>query len=134
MVTGYGRAMVRLRHHGRASLCLALIALAMPAAAQTEPAGADIYIGTLERDGHAIVLRRCDLVENRYLLEDAPGGQALAAMRKVSLPAYGEVVARYVERDGQSILLVESIERLTPGKDCHLGRALEDIGRGEDAR
>ncbi len=65
----------------------------MPASAQTEPAGADIYIGTLERDGHAIVLRRCDLVENRYLLEDAPGGKALASVRKATLPAYGEVLA-----------------------------------------
>lgn len=126
--------MVRLRRHGRASLCLALIALAMPASAQTELASADIYIGTLERDGHAIVLRRCDLVENGYLLEDAPGGKALASVRKATLPAYGEVLAHYAERDGQSILLVESVERLTPGKDCHLGRALEDIGRGADAR
>lgn len=94
----------------------------------------DIYIGTLEREDGIIVLHRCDLVENRYLLADAPGSHALAAVRSATLPAYGEVVARYAERDGRSVLLVESVERLTPGKDCHLGRALDEIGRGEYAR
>lgn len=112
--------MIALRRYQAA---LALFALAAPAFAspeQSEASRADVFIGTLEREGDAIILRRCDLVENRYALVDAPGVNALAAIRKATLPAYGEVIARYDERDGRSILLVETVENLTPGKNCHL--------------
>ncbi|OAN57653.1 hypothetical protein A7X12_07080 [Sphingomonas sp. TDK1] len=86
---------------------------------------ADVFIGTLERDGNALILRRCDLVENRYTLVDAPGAHVVDKLRKAKLPAYGEVIARYVEgEDGGSILRVERVETLTPGKSCHLADAL----------
>ncbi|WP_066723162.1 hypothetical protein [Sphingomonas pituitosa] len=99
-----------------------LIALAVATPLQE---GADVFIGTLERSGNAIVLRRCDLVENRYALVDAPGGHAMDTLRKARLPAYGEVIGRYVEGpDGGSILQVESVENLKPGKNCHLADAL----------
>jgi hypothetical protein len=101
-------------------LLIALVAHAMPM-----QEGADVFIGTLERDGNALILRRCDLVENRYALVDAPGGHAMDTLRKARLPAYGEVIGRYVEgKDGGSILQVQSIENLTPGKNCHLADAL----------
>lgn len=100
-------------------MLIALAAHALPI-----QAGADVFIGTLERDGKAILLRRCDLAENRYALVDAPGAHALDKLRKARLPAYGEVIARYVEREGRSILQVERIEALTPGKSCHLADML----------
>lgn len=99
--------------------------IALAAAALPVQEGADVFIGTVELDGNALILRRCDLVENRYALVDAPGGHTMDKLRKTRLPAYGEVIARYVEgADGGSILQVHSIENLTPGKNCHLSDAL----------
>ena len=101
-------------------MLIALAAHAMPAQAL-----ADVFIGTLERDGDAIILRRCDLVENRYALVDAPGAHALDKLRKAKLPAYGEVIAHYAEdAAGHSLLQVERIEKFTPGKNCHLAEML----------
>lgn len=101
--------------------------VALAAAAMPVQEGADVFIGTLELDGTALILRRCDLVENRYTLVDAPGGHVLDTLRKARLPAYGEVIGRYVEgKDGGSILQVERVEELTPGKNCHLADALVD--------
>jgi len=49
----------------------------------------------------------------------------LDTLRKARLPAYGEVIGRYVEgKDGGSILQVDRVEGLTPGKNCHLSDAL----------
>lgn len=99
--------------------------LALAAAATPVQEGADVFIGTLELDGAALILRRCDLAENRYALVEAPGGHVLDALRKAKLPAYGEVIGRYAEgKDGGSILQVERVEGLTPGKNCHLSDAL----------
>ncbi|WP_084581444.1 hypothetical protein [Sphingomonas azotifigens] len=101
-------------------MLIALAAAAMPA-----QEGADVFIGTVEREGGALVLRRCDLAENRYALVEAPGGHVLDALRKARLPAYGEVIGRYVEgKDGGSILQVARVEALTPGKNCHLSDVL----------
>lgn len=101
--------------------------VALAAAAMPVQEGADMFIGTLELDGTTLILRRCDLVENRYTLVDAPGGHVLDTLRQAKLPAYGEVIGRYVEgKDGGSILQVERVEELTPGKNCHLADALVD--------
>lgn len=108
-----------------AGVAFALPLLALPAlAAQTT---ADLFIGTLEKDGDTIVLHRCDLAENRYVLVDAPGARAMAVVRGTTLPAYGEVIASYVERDGRSILSVERIDNLKPGKNCHLLDAVNHL-------
>ncbi len=109
----------------------ALLALAAPAPAvlpQDAEDIADVFIGTLERDGNDVILRRCDLVENRYVLVDAAGRHAVGAVRKAKLPAYGEVIAHYAEGEGSSILRVERVEKLTPGKNCHLLDALDKAG------
>jgi len=99
--------------------------LALAAAATPVQEGADVFIGTVELDGTALILRRCDLAENRYALVEAPGGHVLDALRKARLPAYGEVIGRYVEgKDGGSILQVDRVEGVTPGKNCHLADAL----------
>ncbi|MGN8001038.1 hypothetical protein [Sphingomonas sp. 22176] len=99
--------------------------IAFAAAATPVQEGADVFIGTVELDGTTLILRRCDLAENRYALVDAPGGHVLDTLRKAKLPAYGEVIGRYVEgKDGGSILQVERVENLTPGKNCHLSDAL----------
>ncbi|WP_294331828.1 hypothetical protein [uncultured Sphingomonas sp.] len=107
-------------------MILPLIAL-LAATPQAEPS-TDIFIGTIERDGDAIVLRRCDLAENRYTLVDAGGVQAMAKLRKAKLPAYGEVVAHAVEQGDGVILQVERVDKLTPGKSCHLADVLGKAG------
>lgn len=107
---------------------IALLAVATPAwaiAGVSADAGADLFIGTLERKRSSIVLRRCDLVENRYTLIEAPGSHAMNKIRKAKLPAYGEVIAHYAEADGQPVLQVESVENLKQGKNCHLLDALD---------
>lgn len=101
---------------------LALMAL-LAGAPQGEKS-IDLFIGTLERSGDAIVLRRCDLAENRYTLVDAAGAHAMDRIRKARLPAYGEVIAHVVARDDDLLLQVKSVENLTPGKSCHLADAL----------
>ena len=99
--------------------------IAFAGAAMPVQEGADVFIGTVELDGTALVLRRCDLAENRDALVEAPGGHVLDTLRKARLPAYGEVIGRYVEgKDGGSILQVDRVEGLTPGKNCHLSDAL----------
>lgn len=63
-----------------------LTLIALLAAAQDAPDN-DLFIGTLERDGGALVLRGCDLAENRYTLVDASSAHALDAIRNAKLPA-----------------------------------------------
>ena len=99
-------------------MILPLIALLL-AAPQAAPS-TYLFIGTLEREGDGIVLRRCDLAENRYMLVDAAGAHVMARLRKAKLPAYGEVIAHVVEQGDRVILQVERVEKLTPGKSCHL--------------
>lgn len=98
---------------------VALLAI-LPQAAQD----ADVFIGTLERDGDVLQLRRCDLAEHRYVLVEAAGGHALADVRKARLPAYGEVIGHVVEHGDTLILQVARVEKLTPGKSCHLADLL----------
>jgi hypothetical protein len=102
-------------------------ALAAPASAlpaQSTEDIADIFIGTPERDGNNVVLQRCDLVNNRYVLVDAPGAHAVEPVRKAKVPAYGEVIAQYAEMGGRSVLRVERVKKLTSGQSCHLLDAL----------
>lgn len=119
-----------MRVIGWAGVAFSLSMLAPPALAA--PTTADLFIGTLEKDGNAIVLRRCDLAETRYVLVDAPGARAMSIVRGVTLPAYGEVIASYAELDGRSILSVERIDNLTPGKNCHLLDAINHLSGRPD--
>jgi len=98
--------------------------IALLAAVPQDAPNNDLFIGTVERDRGALVLRRCDLAENRYTLVDAKGAHALAGIRMARLPAYGEVIGHVVEQGDQLILQVARIEKLTPGKSCHLADAL----------
>ncbi|WP_010545818.1 hypothetical protein [Sphingomonas elodea] len=55
----------------------------------------------------------------------APGASAMDMVRKTRLPAYGKVIGRYMEgKDGGSILQVDRVEKLMPGRNCHLADAL----------
>lgn len=111
---------------------LAIIAIAAPTASAM-----DLYIGTLFVRDDAVVLERCDLAQTRYVLRDAAGADAVAALRAMPPPAsgfwYGEVIGDYFETaDGQG-LEVSAIDALTPGRSCHLIDALDALDPSEAA-
>ena len=109
-----------------ALLALVWMALARPADAN------DIFIGTLSIEGEHIVLKRCDLVQNTYVLGDAEGLSAVAAMRKRAPAAkgywYAEVIGEYTEIEGGDGLSVTSIKNIEADRSCHL---LDVIGNDE---
>lgn len=109
------------------ALCaLAVAAAAAPAAAQ------DLYIGTVDVQEDQVILTRCDLVQNRYLLRDRPQGEGtpVAGLRErlktLKAPVYVEVIGEYVEVQGEdgNGLEVIALENLKAGKSCHLTDAL----------
>ena len=89
------------------------MAFALPADAN------DIFIGTLSIEGERVVLRRCDLAQNVYVLRDAEGVSAVAAMRKREPAAkgywYGEVIGKYIE--------IEGVDEATAREAFRLGAA-----------
>ena len=97
----------------------------------TPPADAnDIFIGTLSVEGGRVVLRRCDLAQNTYVLRDAEGMSAVAAMRRREPAAkgywYGEVIGEYAEIEGGDGLSVMSIENIEADRSCHLLDLFDD--------
>ncbi|GGL49511.1 hypothetical protein [Caulobacter rhizosphaerae] len=111
------------------ALCaLAVAAAAAPAAAQ------DLYIGTVDVQKDQVILTRCDLAQNRYVLRDREGeGEAdkpVAKLRErlktLKAPVYAEVIGEYVEVQGEdgNGLDVIGLENVTPAKSCHLLDAL----------
>jgi len=101
-------------------------AVAAPATAQ------DLYIGTLEVRKDQVILVRCDLAANRYVLRDREGEaeKSVARLREklaaLKAPVYVEVIGQYAEIEGEdgNALDVIGLENLTAGKSCHLTDAL----------
>jgi hypothetical protein len=110
-----------------AALCaLAVAAAAAPAAAQ------DLYIGTVDVQKDQMILTRCDLAQNRYVLRDREGeaDKPIAKLRErlktLKAPVYAEVIGDYVEvqsEDGNGLDVI-GLENVTPAKSCHLLDAL----------
>jgi hypothetical protein len=97
---------------------------AAPALAQ------DLYIGTVEVLKDQVVLTRCDLVQNRYILRDGkeasekPVAKLRDRLKTLKAPVYVEVFGRYAEQGEDNALDVISLENITGGKSCHLMDAL----------
>jgi len=111
------------------SLALAGVALLVAA-----PAGAqDLYIGTVKVEGDQLVLTRCDLASNRYVLKDgapeAPAAALRARLPKLKAPVYAEVFGEYEEDGDGNALRVLAIEGVEGGKSCHLLDALEALDK-----
>ena len=92
----------------------------------------DIYIGTLTVQMRLTVLRRCDLVQNTYVLEDTKdSGEVVERFTKDNENRtgmwYAEVIGKYEEVNGRNVLRVLSIENLTEGKSCHLDDAMDAL-------
>jgi hypothetical protein len=116
-----------LRNLPLAALCgLAAMATAAPVLAQ------DLFIGTLDVRKDQVVLTRCDLAQNRYVLRDRAGEseKPVARLRErlktLKAPVYVEVFGEYAEIEGEdgNALDVIGLENLTAGKSCHLMDAL----------
>ncbi|WP_454714019.1 hypothetical protein [Caulobacter segnis] len=107
---------------GALAACVAL--WAVPALAQ------DLYIGTVAVQNDQVVLTRCDLVQNRYVLRDGKADTArhVAKLRErlktLKAPVYVEVFGQYAELGEDNALDVISLENLKAGKSCHLTDAL----------
>lgn len=108
------------------ALTLALVATTAPALAQ------DIYIGTVDVQKEQVILTRCDLARNRYVLRDREGEaeKPVAKLRErlktLKVPVYVEVIGDYVEiqgEDGNGLDVID-LGDVTAGKSCHLIDAL----------
>lgn len=90
----------------------------------------DLYVGTVALEKDAVVLTRCDLVQNRYVLRDRKGerAQPVAELRQrlktPKAPVYVEVIGDYAEQGEDNVLDVIGLENLKAGKSCHLSDAL----------
>lgn len=95
-----------------------------------------MFIGTISIRGDEVILERCDLARNTYLLRDVEGVDALAGIRKMPSTTksywYGEVIGEYVEIDGRDGLDVSSIENLRADDSCHLLDAIEAAPSNDD--
>lgn len=111
-----------------AALCAVFVAAAAPALAQ------DLYIGTVDVQKDQVILTRCDLVQNRYVLRDRPQGDGVETpvaglrerLKTLKAPVYVEVIGEYVEvqsEDGNGLEVI-ALENLKAGKSCHLTDAL----------
>lgn len=109
----------------------ALYALAVLATAGSALAQ-DLFIGTVDIQKDQLILTRCDLVANRYVLRDRTGeaDKPVAKLRErlktLKAPVYVEVIGEYVEIQGEdgNGLDVIGLETITAGKSCHLIDAL----------
>jgi hypothetical protein len=107
-------------------LGLAATTLAAPVLAQ------DLYIGTVDVQKDQVILTRCDLAQNRYVLRDREGEaeKPVAVLRErlktLKAPVYVEVIGEYVEVQGDegNGLDVIGLENITAAKSCHLIDAL----------
>jgi hypothetical protein len=115
----------------RSKLFGALCALAVTAAAGSALAQ-DLYIGTVDVQKDQVILTRCDLGDNRYVLRDREGEaeKPVAKLREqlktLKAPVYVEVFGEYVEvqsEDGNGLDVI-GLENVTAGKSCHLIDAL----------
>lgn len=114
-----------MRHRVFFSTVLALtLSSAGPALAKDDAPLLDIFIGTLAVENGEVILTRCDLVENRYVLRDEKGGSAVGDYLKRGTPGSAEIIGSYSEGKGRSILTVADIDNIKPGGNCHLGAAL----------
>lgn len=105
--------------------------LAVVAALWGAPALAqDLFIGTVEVQKDQVVLTRCDLAQNRYILRDGKDGREkpVADLRErlktLKAPVYAEVFGQYVEIGEDNGLEVIGLENVKAGKSCHLIDAL----------
>ncbi|WP_240633853.1 hypothetical protein [Caulobacter flavus] len=92
----------------------------------------DLYIGTVAVQKDQVILTRCDLAANRYVLrdrdseQDKPVAKLRERLKALKAPVYVEVIGEYVEikTDDGNALDVIGLENLTAGKSCHLADAL----------
>ncbi|PVM91036.1 hypothetical protein [Caulobacter endophyticus] len=92
----------------------------------------DLYIGTVDVQKDQVILTRCDLAANRYVLRDRaeeqekPVARLRETLKTLKAPVYVEVIGQYAEIESQdgNALDVIALEGLKAGKSCHLTDAL----------
>jgi hypothetical protein len=105
----------------KAFITFSLLATSLSAAAYS-----DLFPGTVFFDGNQLILTRCDLVQNKYILVDKQGKtdflvkQFPAEIRDKNIRVSVNVTAEYREKDGQNYLYVENLSDINVGKSCHM--------------
>jgi hypothetical protein len=90
----------------------------------------DLYIGTVDVQKNQVILTRCDLTENRYVLRDRnderekPVANLRERLKTLKAPVYVEVFGQYVEQGEDNALDVIGLENIKAGKSCHLADVL----------
>jgi hypothetical protein len=108
----------------RTGYVLSVLAMLMPMHVNAQ----DIFTGMIVTDGTELVLERCHVGKTRYRLSAAPdadGGDPLAQLRGNDGLLQAEIIARYRAEGEAHGLEVLSVERIMPGKTCHLIEAVE---------
>ena len=118
-------------------LFIALLMLCLPQIAAAEPSqedhnSADIFYGTLENKGDKLILKRCDLAQNEYVLLNSPTTktQMLDNLKKIKFknPTSIMIVGHYTEiaaGNGVTEPMVSALEiidydEIQEGSSCHL--------------
>jgi hypothetical protein len=101
-----------------------LLALAMAGPIAGTAQAQDIFIGTVGIERGQLVLTRCDLVENRYVLKDGAPEKPVAALAArlatLKAPVQAEVIGEYeADGDGNALRVID-IQNVQPGQSCHL--------------
>ena len=111
------------------SKCLIALVLAAPLVS-AQAAALDFWTGTVELQGNALYLSRCDAAKNRYKL--AGSKQILSNLRsqlgaeniKPGQHLVAELVAAHRLDKADHTLVVDSISSARVGTSCHLSDAL----------
>jgi hypothetical protein len=94
--------------------------------AQEHPA-LDSWIGTIEIQSGSLFLKRCNLGQDLYRLEEIKGTSKSGILSKIPKhqvkqghPVTVSLIASYSETAGENVLSVDSISEINIGKSCHL--------------
>jgi hypothetical protein len=99
--------------------------------AQAPAQAQDIFIGTVKIEQDKVLLTRCDLAENRYVLKDGAPEKPVAALARrlatLKAPVQATVIGEYEEDGDGAALRVGDIQDVQAGKSCHLLDALSAL-------
>lgn len=94
--------------------------------AQEHPA-LDIWIGTIEIKNGSLFLKRCNIGQDLYRLEEISGASKIGILSDIPMhqveqgrPVTVSLIASYSEVAGENVLSVDGISEINVGESCHL--------------
>ncbi|AOY02315.1 hypothetical protein BJP62_11320 [Jeongeupia sp. USM3] len=83
----------------------------------------DVYSGTIKLEGKEIILTRCDLAKNKYVLTSKNKNGVLNELPpeiRTNGIVSADVIAEYKSKSGRNYLDVIELRSVQTGKSCHL--------------